>query len=80
VAKTHGKSTPIRPPVPKPPTSDTPQPPPAKKGTHVASGSNQQPADQQADDKKTGAADKEVLADRNNPDKKIQTSTNLDAK
>jgi hypothetical protein len=57
VAK-HGESTPIRSPVPKPPTSGTSRPPPAKKGTHVALGSNQQLANQQADEKKKGVLDK----------------------
>jgi hypothetical protein len=80
VAKTHGGSTPIKSPAPKPPTSGTPRPPPAKKGTYVASGSIQQPTNQQVDQKKKGGADKEVPADLNDPDKKIQISTNLDVK
>jgi hypothetical protein len=66
--------------APKPPTSSTPRSPPAKKGTHVASGSNQPPADQQTDDKKKGATDKEVPADPSDPDKKLHISTNLEAK
>jgi hypothetical protein len=45
VAKTPGGNTQSKPPVPKPPTSSTPRPPLAKKVTHVASGSNQPPAD-----------------------------------
>jgi hypothetical protein len=61
-------------PAPKPPTSSTPRSPPAKKGTHIASGSNQPPADQQ------GATDKEVPADPSDPDKKLHISTNLEAK
>jgi hypothetical protein len=39
VAKTFDGSTPLRSPVPKPSTVGTPRPPPAKKGTHGASGS-----------------------------------------
>jgi hypothetical protein len=45
VAKTPSDNTQGKPPAPKPPTSGTPRPPSAKKGTHVASGSNQPPAD-----------------------------------
>jgi hypothetical protein len=78
VAKMH--STLTKSPVPKPPTSGTPRPPPTKKGTYVASGSDQQLIDQQANEKKKGGADKEVLADLNDPDKRIRISTNLDAK
>jgi hypothetical protein len=55
--------------MPKSPISSIPQPPLAKKGTYVASGSNQQPANQLADDKKKGAADK-----------KLHISTGLEAK
>jgi hypothetical protein len=39
----------------KPPTNGTPQPPSVKKGTHVASRSNQPLADLQVDDKHKGA-------------------------
>jgi hypothetical protein len=67
VAKTYGGSTPLKSPVPKPLT----RPPSAKKGTYVASASNQPPADQQADDKKKGADDKEVPVDPSNLDKKL---------
>jgi hypothetical protein len=56
--------------VPKPLTIDTPQPPSSKKGTYVASASNQPPVDQYADDKK-GADDKEVLVDPSKLDKKL---------
>jgi hypothetical protein len=55
MAKTFGGGTPFRSPTPKPQTTDTPWPPSAKKDTHVASGSNQPPVDQQANDKKKGA-------------------------
>jgi hypothetical protein len=41
VAKTQGGSTPLRSPPPKTPTVDTPRLPSAKKGTSVASASNQ---------------------------------------
>jgi hypothetical protein len=39
VAKTFGGSAPLKSLTPKPSTIGTPRPPPAKKGTHVASGS-----------------------------------------
>jgi hypothetical protein len=65
VAKMPGGNTQSKPPMPKPPTNGTSRPSSAKKGTHVASGSNQPPADLQADDKKKGATNKEVLANPN---------------
>jgi hypothetical protein len=71
VAKTHGGSTPIKSPAPKPPTSGTPWLPPTKKSTYVASGSNQQPANQHTNEKKKGGTNKEVPADLNGSDKKI---------
>jgi hypothetical protein len=80
VTKTHGSSTPLKLPAPKPLTIGTPRPPSAKKGTYVASTSNHPPVDQQADDKKKGADDKEVPVDPSNPDKKLQISTSLEAK
>jgi hypothetical protein len=46
MAKTSDGGTPFRSQAPKPQTTGTPQPPLAKKGTHVASGSNQPPTDQ----------------------------------
>jgi hypothetical protein len=52
-------------------TFGTPQPPSTKKGTYVASTSNQLPTDQPVDDKKKGVDDKEVPVDHNNPDKKL---------
>jgi hypothetical protein len=80
VAKTHSGNTQSKSPALKPPTSSTPRPPLAKKGMHVASRSNQPPADLQADDKKKGVTHKEVLADPSNPDKKLRISGNLEAK
>jgi hypothetical protein len=65
VAKTHGGSTPIK---------------TAKKSTFVGSISNQHTTDQPADNKKKGAADKEVLVDLDDTDKKLCLSTELDAK
>jgi hypothetical protein len=49
------------------------------KTTYVASGTNQPPTNQQADDKKW-AIDKEVPADPSNPDKKLRISTDIEAK
>jgi hypothetical protein len=80
VVKMQGGSTPLRSPATKPLTVGTPWPPSAKKGTYVASPSNQQLTDQPVDDKKKGADDKEILADPSNPDKKLRISTCLDAK
>jgi hypothetical protein len=80
VAKTHDGNTQSKSPVPKPPTRGTPRPPSAKKGTHVASESNQPPADLHADDKKKEVADKEVPDDPSDPDKKLCISMNLEAK
>jgi hypothetical protein len=80
VVKTQDDSTMLRSPTPKPLTIDTPRPPSAKKGTYVASPSNQLLADQPTNDKKKGADDKEILADPSNPDKKPWISTDLDPK
>jgi hypothetical protein len=80
VAKTHGENTQKKSLVPKPPTSGTPRPPIVNKGTHVAPGSNQPPADHQADDKKKGAIGKELPADPSDLDKKLRISANLEAK
>jgi hypothetical protein len=44
MAKTSGGGTPFTSLAPKPQTTGTPWPPSAKKGTHVASGSNQHPS------------------------------------
>jgi hypothetical protein len=46
MAKTSDGGTSFRSQAPKPQTTGTPQPPSAKKDTHVASGSNQPPTDQ----------------------------------
>jgi hypothetical protein len=43
----------------------------SKKGTYVASPSTQLPIDQPVDYKKKGAADKEIMVDPNNPNKKL---------
>jgi hypothetical protein len=80
MAKTQGSSIPLKTLAPKTPITSTPRPPSVKKGTHVASTSDQQPADQLADDKKKGADNKEVLADLNDPGKKLRISTKLDPK
>jgi myo-inositol-hexaphosphate 3-phosphohydrolase len=80
VAKTQGGSSPLKTSALKLPIASTPQPPSAKKGTYTASSSDQQSTDQPVDDKKKGADDKEVLVDRNNPDKKLWISTSLDPK
>jgi hypothetical protein len=80
VAKTHDKNTQSKSPMPKPPTRGTHRPPSAKKGTHVASESNQPPADLHADDKKKEATDKEVPNDPSDLDKKLRISMNLEAK
>jgi hypothetical protein len=60
VAKTSGSGTLLR----SPAILNTSGPPLAKKGIHIASGSNQPPPDQLVNDKK-GVADKEVSADSN---------------
>jgi hypothetical protein len=60
VAKTSNRSNLFRLPVPKPQTISTPRPPSAKKGTHVASGSNQPPTDQPVDDKRKGLQTKKI--------------------
>jgi hypothetical protein len=80
VAKTSGGSTLFKLPTSKPQTISTPRPPSTKKGTKVASGSNQPPADQPPNDKKKGAADKEVPVDPNDLNKKLRISTGLEVK
>jgi hypothetical protein len=60
VAKTHDGSTLFKLLAPKPVTIGTPRPPSAKKGTYIASTSNQPPTDQQADDKKKGPMIKKI--------------------
>jgi hypothetical protein len=76
----HGDSTPLKSPAPKALTIGTPRPPSTKKGTYVASASNQLPVDQSADDKKKGADVKEISTDLSNPDKKLWISTSLGPK
>jgi hypothetical protein len=83
VAKTQGDSTPLKASASKPPIGGTPppRPPSVKKGTYVASALTQQPTDQPVDNKKKGtvaAKDKEILADPNDLDKKLQIITCLD--
>jgi hypothetical protein len=80
VAKMHSGNTQSKLSVLKPPTNGTPQPPSVKKGTHVASRSNQPLADLQVDDKHKEATDKEVLADPSDLDKKLHVGTNLEVK
>jgi hypothetical protein len=65
---------------PKPPTDGTLWPPAEKKSTFMGSTSNKHTANQLADDKKKGAADKEVLVDPDDTDKKLYLSTELDVK
>jgi hypothetical protein len=80
VVKAQGGSTPLKSPTPKPLTIGTPRPSSAKKGTYVASSSNQLPTDQSVNDKKRGADDKEVPVDPSNLDKKLRISTCLNPK
>jgi hypothetical protein len=80
VAKAHGGSTPIKTEAPKPSTADTHQPPAEKKSTFMGSTSNQPIADQSVDDKKKGAADKEVAVNPDDTNKKLHLSTELEAK
>jgi hypothetical protein len=80
VAKAHGGSTPIRTAAAKPLAVDTHRPPPEKKSTFVGSTSNQTIDDQLVDDKKKGAADKEVVVDPDNTNKKLRLGTELEAK
>jgi hypothetical protein len=80
VVKAHGGSTPIRTGVSKPLAIGTHQPPPKKKNTFVGATSNQPSADQAVDDKKKGAADKEVVVDPDDMNKKLHLSTELKVK
>jgi hypothetical protein len=80
VAKTHGGSTPVITLAPKLPTGGTLRPPVEKKSTFVGSTSNQPTADQAADDKKKGVADKEVAVDPDDTEKKLRLNAELDAK
>jgi hypothetical protein len=80
VAKAHGGSTLIRTVVAKPPAAETFWPLTEKKSTFVGSTTNQPITDQLVDDKKKGAADKEVAIDPDDTDKKLCLSTELEAK
>jgi hypothetical protein len=60
--------------------SGTLRPPGKKKSTFMDSTSNQPITDQPVDDKKKGAADKEVVVDPNDTDKKLCLNIELDAK
>jgi hypothetical protein len=74
IAKTHDGGTSFRSPVPKPlmiGSPPLPRPPSAKKGAYGALASNQRSIDQSMNLKKKEAADKEVPADLNNPEKKF---------
>jgi hypothetical protein len=80
VAKAHGGSTLIRIVATKPPAAGTHRPPAEKKSTFVGFVSNQPIADQLVDDKKKGAADKEVALEPDNMNKKFHLGTELEAK
>jgi hypothetical protein len=80
VAKAHGGSTPIKTGVSKPPAVITHRPPNEKKNTFVGAMSNQPSADQAVDDKKKGSADKEVVVDPDDTNKKLRLGTALEAK
>jgi hypothetical protein len=80
VAKAHTGSTLVITAAPKPPADSTLRPPAEKKSTFMGSTSNQPIVDQPVDDKKKGAADKEVLVDPNDTNKKLHLSTELDVK
>jgi hypothetical protein len=60
--------------------SGTLRPPGKKKSTFMDSTSNQPITDQPVDDKKNGAADKEVVVDPDDTDKKLCLNIELDAK
>jgi hypothetical protein len=67
----------------KPPIGNSPQLPPASKGTNVASGSTSMSVDQKADNKLKGTLeteDNQIIVDPNNPDKKLRINDNLDPK
>jgi hypothetical protein len=80
VAKTQGSGTLLKSSVPKPPIASSPRPPSVKKGTYVASASNQLFIDQLVDDMKKGVDYKDVLVDPKNLDKRLRISIGLDAK
>jgi hypothetical protein len=80
VAKAHGGSTPIRTAVSKPPAAGTHRPPPKKKNTFMGATLNQPNVDQAVDDKKKGVADKEVVVDPNDTNKKLRLGTELEVK
>jgi hypothetical protein len=80
VAMTHRRCTPVRTVVPKPPTGGTLRPAAEKKSTFMGFTSHQPTTDQVVDDKKTGAADKEVVVDLDDTEKKLHLSKELDTK
>jgi hypothetical protein len=80
VAKAHRGSTPVIPAAPKPPATGTLRPSTEKNSTFVSSTSNQPITNQLVDDKKKGAADKEVAVDPDGTDKKFCLSTELEVK
>jgi hypothetical protein len=80
VAKTHGGSTPVKTAAPKPLAGGTLRPLAKKKSTFMGSTSNLPIADQSTDDKKKGAADKEVLVDPDDTDKKPLLNMEPDVK
>jgi hypothetical protein len=79
MVKAHEGTTPIRTGVSKPPDVGTHRPPP-EKNTFVGATSNQPNVDQAVDDKKKGAADKEVVVDPDDTNKKLRLGTELEAK
>jgi hypothetical protein len=83
VAKTQGDIAPHKTSTSKLPTS-TPRASIAQKGTYVASTSIEPPVDQKANVKRKGTVaeedNKNVRADPNDPNKKLQISSNLDPK
>jgi hypothetical protein len=80
VAKARRGSTPVIIAAPKPPATGTLRPLTEKNSTFVSSTSNQPITNQLVDDKKKGAADKEVAVDLDGTDKKFRLSTELEVK
>jgi hypothetical protein len=80
MTKTHRGSTRAKMAMPRPAAGCTPRPPAAKKGTLVASTSNQSAADQPTANEEKGATHKEIPVDPSDADKKLHVSTELEAK
>jgi hypothetical protein len=67
----------------KPLINNSPQMPPASKGTNIAPTSIPMPTNQKVDNKlkeTLETEDKQIVVDPNNPDKKLLISNNLDPK